>query len=399
MQPNDDKKRNLQVPPSRNGSMPLSRTGDRDAAAKLMREQIDRIYDSSDAASSAPDIEATSSGPYDRTHGSPTTTNHDWQHYHSSWQKYYQQYYERYYVQQLHSSQKRAQNHVTSTQPRANLTPDYPTMVTAGKPEAPLITKNQAVHEIRDELITGVQAQTTRARNSRHFLPIISAILVALVFMLLQYNRVIVAQVKAYVSPGAVSSQNIILDPTLDTKVGSEPKLIIPKINVDAPVVYGVNSLQDAPVQRALNDGVVHYPLPGADSTPGQQGNTVILGHSSNDVFDNGAYKFVFVQLDRLNEGDTFYINHEGTRYTYSVTGKEIIDPTEINKLILDTDKPMATLVTCTPPGTALKRLVIYAEQISPDPSAASENTRSRDTNEPATIPGNSPTLFERLFN
>jgi sortase A len=103
--------------------------------------------------------------------------------------------------------------------------------------------------------------------------------------------------------------------------------------------------------------------------------------------------------LDRLQKGDVFYLNYKGTRYTYSVTKSEVITPTQINKLILPEDKPMATLITCTPPGTAWKRLVVYGEQISPDP------TKAKPAEEPAgsntdniSLPNNSPTLLERLF-
>ena len=135
---------------------------------------------------------------------------------------------------------------------------------------------------------------------------------------------------------------------------------------------------------------------------PGQTGNTVVLGHSSNDVFDDGKYKFVFVQLDRLESGDKFYLHYNGTRYTYQVTEKKIIDPTEVNQLVINNGKPLATLVTCTPPGTALKRLIVIGEQISPDPSTASEQTadQTKPTAERTTaIGGVAPSFFERLFN
>jgi len=123
-----------------------------------------------------------------------------------------------------------------------------------------------------------------------------------------------------------------------------------------------------------------------------------VLGHSSNDVFDNGVYKFVFVQLDKMEKGDTFYLHYNGTRYTYSVTEKKVIDPTQVSQLVLGGDKPMATLVTCTPPGTALKRLVVIAEQISPDPTKATQHSASSGSTQPGNIAGNSPTLLERLF-
>jgi len=103
--------------------------------------------------------------------------------------------------------------------------------------------------------------------------------------------------------------------------------------------------------------------------------------------------------LEKLEIGDTFYINYESTRYTYTVTKKEIINPNEVSRLVLPADKPMASLVTCTPVGTALRRLVVYAEQISPDPTKATDTAPPEQTSTAATaIPGNSPTFLDRLL-
>lgn len=390
-QPNDD--RSISVPSRDDGDS--LRSTDREAAARLMRDQIDRIYDQPQTAQ--PQVTPSVKKTYDRTHDDETahkSAGGEWHRYHSAWQQYYQQYYERYYLQQLDHHRKRSDGPKIATHNPFPITDDSeePT-----KKEG--IHTDAAVHEIRNELIGKVKEHSEVLRKSRHFLPIVSAVVVMCLFLLVQYNRVLIAQVKSFVSPGAVSPQNIIIDPTTNTKVGPEPKLIIPKINVEAPVVYGVQSLADAPVQKALKNGVVHYPIPGANSLPGEKGNTVILGHSSNDVFDDGNYKFIFVQLEQLQKGDTFYINNNGTRYTYSVTAKEVILPTEVSKLVLPQDKPTATLVTCVPLGTALKRLVIYADQISPDPTVAGVSSGEQAgsaTN--VAIPGNSPTLFERLF-
>jgi sortase A len=89
-------------------------------------------------------------------------------------------------------------------------------------------------------------------------------------------------------------------------------------------------------------------------------------------VFAPGDYKYIFIQLDKLEVGDTIYANYKGKRYTYSVTKKEVVKPTEVNKLVYPTDKPVMTLITCTPIGTALNRLLVTAEQVYPDPSSAS---------------------------
>jgi sortase A len=391
MQPNDkdDAARNVTVPTRENASV---RAPDRDAAAQLMRQQIDSIYDDSPTADVAGQTNAyhqTHSETADHTAAS-TPTSGDWKQYHSAWQSYYQQYYERYYIAQLHRRQQAIKPMQPSPQNTANNQ-----IITSNRPE---LSQDEAVNELRTKLLTEVRDRSHKVRKSRHFMPLVAAISVALVFGILQYNRLIVAQVKAYVSPGSISPQNIIIDPTTSTKVGPEPRIIIPKINVDAPVVYDVPSLEEKVIQSKLKDGVVHYPIPGANSVPGQTGNTVVLGHSSNDVFDDGAYKFVFVQLDKLDKGDTFYLNYGGTRYTYSVTEKKVINPNEVGQLVIDNGKPLATLVTCTPPGTALKRLVVIAEQISPDPDTATAHTGTGAPLKPGNIAGNSPTLFERLF-
>ncbi len=386
--------RQLKVPGR--GAPADATTSDREAAASLMRQQIDQIYDQSTQTAAAAQPTPEPHDPYRRTHDEQAAHAHtaeQWKRYHSAWQSYYQQYYERYYA--ARAPQPAAQRPQVSEAPR-HLGAAATSLEVSSEPQ--IISSGQATNELRSAIIDNVKRHLTSAKGSRHFIPLISAVVVMLLFSFVQYNRLVLASVKSYVSPGTISPQNIILDPNDTTKVGPDPKVIIPKINVEAPVVYGVGSLADGPVQNALRDGVVHYPIPGADSVPGQAGNTVVLGHSSNDVFDNGAYKFVFVQLDRLEKGDTFYMNYQGTRYTYSVTGKAVIEPNQVSSLVVSHDKPLATLVTCTPPGTALKRLVVFGEQISPDPTRASAAPSDQESSKPSSLPGNSPTLFERLF-
>jgi len=180
--------------------------------------------------------------------------------------------------------------------------------------------------------------------------------------------------------------------------VGNNPEIIIPKINVEIPVVYGVDTVDEASVDNALESGVVHY----ADTAmPGQDGNLVIVGHSSNNIFNPGKYKFAFVLLSRMDSGDTFYIQKDGKRYTYQVYEKKIVSPDDTSVLAPVTDKTaVATLITCDPPGTSINRLIVRGEQISPD---ASTNTPASGTNAVATstkvVPGNSPSLWSRLWS
>lgn len=347
-------------------------------AANVTREQIKQIYEASEGTFNppvAPDHEAPGQqSPYMRTHNS----NFDWRQYHSAWQDYYKEYYRRYY-DHLHS--KKAMEESSQAK------------VIAGDDSA-------RVEELRNDILSQVKSRAKKIKHSSHFWPLVSAVVVGLVFLFIQFNSVVFAQVEAYVSPGALEGKKLVInDPTGSTAVSPDPRLIIPKINVDIPVNFDVTSLAEHDIQSALETAAVHYKIPGANALPGQFGNSVILGHSSNDVFAPGEYKFAFVLADHLVPGDTFYVHYKSTRYTYKVTGKKVINPTELDALQLGSDKPMTTLVTCTPPGTALNRLLIYAEQINPDPAGAEKAPASEPSpSDTQQLPGNAPTLLERLL-
>lgn len=199
-----------------------------------------------------------------------------------------------------------------------------------------------------------------------------------------------------FITPSrAVSSTPIIIDPN-STAVGPEAKVVIPKINVEVPVVYGQASIAEKDIQNSLEQGVVHYAI---TSNPGEQGNTVIVGHSSNNLLNKGKYKFAFVLLNKLEIGDTFSLNKDGKRYTYKIYQKKIVKPTDVSVLGA-TDKPAtATLITCDPPGTALNRLVVVGEQISPDPTVNVASTAVKTEQAPSLVPGNAPSLWQRIRN
>ncbi|MNL10803.1 Sortase family protein [compost metagenome] len=112
----------------------------------------------------------------------------------------------------------------------------------------------------------------------------------------------------------------------------------------------------------------------------------------------NGDYKFIFAQNEKLHTGDTIYVNYESKRYAYRITTKEVVMPEEVSKLVYPTDKPVLTLVSCVPLGTALKRLLITAEQVSPDPTAAATAPTADAAPKAASIPGSEPTFLERIF-
>lgn len=319
----------------------------------------------------------------------PQITADQWKQYHSSWQKYYQMYYERYYASHLDQKQQEFDRLVQSAR---DANTQAPTDTTNYTPAQIAVKKLRA--RIQNTVKTGVRKVT----KSRHFIPIAAGIIVLLVSVFLQYNRVVFGMAAAYTTPGNVDPQNIIVNPASDASVGPDPRLIIPKLNVDVPVIYGVNAADHNAQMKAMEKGAAHFSIAGANAVPGQIGNAVFSAHSSNDAFAPGDYKFVFAQNEKLVKDDIMYMHYQGKRYTYAVTKKEVVMPNEVSRVQIQTDKPMLTLISCVPLGTAEKRLLVFAEQISPDPSGATKSTEPVST-QSAAIPGKpSPTLLERLF-
>ncbi len=135
--------------------------------------------------------------------------------------------------------------------------------------------------------------------------------------------------------------------------------LLIPSINVDAPVFYDTEITDSV---GKLPDGVVHVR---GTAAPGQIGTVFILGHSSGYWWQSGAYTQVFALLDKLTAGDEIYLNHAGVTYRYRVTSSETVRPDAADQLTQPTDRRSLNLMTCTPVGTTLNRLIVHAELIN----------------------------------
>jgi sortase A len=214
--------------------------------------------------------------------------------------------------------------------------------------------------------------------------------IVILIFMFSFFNERIIAP---FIQPSRTVSNIPIIAGSGD--VGPDPEVIIPKINVEIPVVYDTAATNDTVIQKDLEQGVVHY---AGTANPGQDGNLVIVGHSSNNIFNPGKYKFAFVLLHQLQPGDTFYLLKDGKRYTYQVYQRQIVSPNDVSVLGATDKAATATLITCDPPGTSNNRLVVTGEQIDPSPTVniAAAN-QSAVTANATIIPGNSPSLWSRL--
>lgn len=270
-----------------------------------------------------------------------------------------------------------------------------PPQQTPAPTPAAAASQARTVSDIKNHLLNQVQTRS-QIHKKAHFQSLLFGLgmgaIVVVILLLSFFNERIIAP---FITPSrSVSSTPIIIDPGA-TAVGPEPKIIIPKINAEIPVVYTEPSIQESAVQRALESGVLHYATtPG----PGELGNGVIFGHSSNNILNKGKYKFAFVLLNRLEAGDTFMLQKEGKRYVYKVFDKKVVKPTDLSVLGSAGKPATFSLITCDPPGTSINRLVVVGEQITPDPNANVASTAPQTAStRPAELPSNSPSLWQRL--
>jgi LPXTG-site transpeptidase (sortase) family protein len=257
----------------------------------------------------------------------------------------------------------------------------------------------RTVTDIKDQLLTKVSQRAKRhskvhAHVQSLMFGLASGLIVLTVLLFSFFNERFLAP---FMTPSrAISNTPIIIDPN-NSSAGPESKIIIPKINVDIPVVYDVKSIKEDAVQAGLERGVVHY---ATTPNPGELGNGVVFGHSANNILNKGEYKFAFVLLRKLEPGDLFYLQKNSKLYVYKVYEKKVVPPTDIS--VLNTkDKPATfTLITCDPPGTNLNRLVVVGEQISPDPGTGVPSTATSQgtADKPAQLPSNSPSLWDRFW-
>lgn len=157
----------------------------------------------------------------------------------------------------------------------------------------------------------------------------------------------------------------------LDTPVlPTDYRLVIPKLGKSVPLVnMSMENIEggnwgelEKQIQGGLRDGVVHYP---GTAKPGQYGNVFLTGHSSYYPWDPGQFKDVFATLNKLAVGDRYYIYHNQKKFVYQVTDKKEVAPSNVDVLSQPNDKKVSTLMTCTPVGTTLRRLIITAEEVS----------------------------------
>ncbi|MGH7195438.1 MAG: sortase [Candidatus Saccharimonadales bacterium] len=221
-------------------------------------------------------------------------------------------------------------------------------------------------------------------------------VVVLIIFLFSFFNQIVIAP---FIQPSRSHTNTPLIVNASSISPTKTPEVIIPKINVEIPVNYSLKSDNENLIEDALQNGVVHY---ASTVAPGQNGNVALFGHSSNNIFNPGHYKFAFVLLHTLVPGDTFYLTYNGKVYVYQVFKRIVVSPSDVGILNQSYGKQAtATLITCDPPGTSINRLAVTGKQISPsltsNTSANQKNLASKGSTK--SIANNGPSLWHRIFH
>lgn len=139
-----------------------------------------------------------------------------------------------------------------------------------------------------------------------------------------------------------------------------------PTLGEQLPIYHGTD-------ESSLQSGVGHLER---TSIPigGNSTHSVLTGHSGmpgSRMFDD---------IDRLEVGEVFFIHILDRDLAYQVISSEVVWPDEVESLVIQPDRDLVTLITCTPYGVNDHRLLVHAERT--------------DYDEALSLPSNNMALF-----
>jgi LPXTG-site transpeptidase (sortase) family protein len=196
-------------------------------------------------------------------------------------------------------------------------------------------------------------------------------ILLGLVVLIAAYGPILIAELRFAFRQRSTDYAARLAEPIFQTSsqsdsmiepVDEEFGIVIPKINVNAPIVEGVDPYSSFEYQRQLAKGVAQAAGTGL---PDQERTMFLFAHASGDILMARRYNSVFYLLNKLAAGDQLVIYYRGAPYYYQITASKEVAADAVNYLETDQENDLI-LMTCTPPGTTWRRLLVFADQILP---------------------------------
>lgn len=160
-------------------------------------------------------------------------------------------------------------------------------------------------------------------------------------------------------APSADVQTGETLEPVVITPVDTDFGIVIPKIDANAPIVANVDPYDSNAYQQALAHGVAQAQGSGV---PTDNKTMFLFAHASGDLLMARRYNSIFYLLNKMEADDEITIYYRNLPYTYHVTAVKTVAPDAVNYLENTPDTDLI-LMTCTPPGTTWKRLLVFAKQ------------------------------------
>lgn len=132
----------------------------------------------------------------------------------------------------------------------------------------------------------------------------------------------------------------------------------IPSINVFSRVIENVDAFDKNEYLEELKKGVAHAQN---SKLPGEGGTVYLFAHSSDVPWRITRYNTAFFKLENVKLGETVIVRRNGEEYSYQVFDKKTVWPSEVEYLKED-QGDILILQTCTPVGTDLQRLLVFAK-------------------------------------
>lgn len=154
------------------------------------------------------------------------------------------------------------------------------------------------------------------------------------------------------------------------TGTGTMGYVHIPKLAVSLPIYHGTE-------EETLDRGVGHL-IGSSLPIGGSSTHAILTGHSGL------ASQKMFSDLDKLEVGDTFYLEVLNEFLAYEVDQINTVLPHDTAYLGLEEGRDLCTLVTCTPFGVNTHRLLIRGHRIAYTPEDEESPTiEPAETSEP----------------
>ncbi len=144
---------------------------------------------------------------------------------------------------------------------------------------------------------------------------------------------------------------------TVEKNIKTNLTIYIPKIGAYANIITNVDPVDESIYNEALKKGIARAR---GTALPGGRGTSFLFAHSSAPPWENTRFNSVFLRLNELERGDLIAIRNKDKEFKYEVYDKKEVWPDEV-KYLNRSDKDELILQTCTPIGTSLKRLLVFA--------------------------------------